>query len=53
MDIEDHVKLQKARISSLNGKISTARALGEIDRLAELETELAQAEQTLERLLKA
>jgi hypothetical protein len=45
--------LQQALITSLNGKISTARALGDIIRLSELEALLTQAEQTLERLQNA
>lgn len=53
MTVQDHITLQQALITALNGKISTARALGEAQRLAALETELATAEETLERLQAA
>lgn len=53
MTIQDHIALQRALIAALNGKISTARSIGEIQRLADLEAELTQAEQTLDRLVKA
>lgn len=53
MNIEDHIKLQQALIAALNGKISTARALGDIQRLTDLEAELAAAEETLDRLKNA
>lgn len=53
VNIEDHIKLQQAHITALNGKISTARALGDIQRLTDLEAELAAAEATLARLQAA
>lgn len=53
MTVQDHITLQQALIATLNGKISTARALGDVQRLATLETELAAAEKTLERLQAA
>ena len=51
--MQDHIALQQALIAALNGKISTARALGEVQRLADLEAELAAAEDTLARLQAA
>lgn len=53
VNIEDHIKLQQAHITALNGKIATAQALGDVARLAELQLELAEAEQPLNRLLEA
>lgn len=53
MDIAEHIKLQQARVSALNSKIATAQALGDIARLTELEYELTQAEETLDRLKNA
>ena len=53
MTVQDHIKLQQALIATLNGRISTARSLGDVQRLADLETELAAAEDTLERLQAA
>jgi len=50
LTVQDHITLQQALIAALNGKISTARALGDVQRLADLEAELAAAEGTLERL---
>ena len=53
MTVQDHITLQQALIAALNGRISTARSLGDVQRLADLETELAAAEDTLERLQAA
>ena len=53
MTVQDHIALQQALIATLNGKVSTARALGEVQRLANLEAELAEAEETLARLQAA
>jgi hypothetical protein len=53
MSVQDHIELQQSRIAALNSKISTATALGEVDRLAELEAERAEAEETLARLRAA
>ena len=53
LTIQDHIALQQALITALNGKMSTARALGDIQRLTDLEAELATAEATLARLQAA
>jgi hypothetical protein len=53
LTVQDHITLQQALISALNGRISTARSLGDVQRLADLETELVAAEDTLERLQAA
>jgi uncharacterized coiled-coil protein SlyX len=53
LTVQDHITLQQALIATLNGRISTARSLGDAPRLADLETELAAAEETLARLQAA
>ncbi len=53
MDISDHVKLAEARVAAVNVQIATARALGDVARLTDLERELIEAEQTLARLRAA
>jgi hypothetical protein len=53
LTIQDHIALQQALIAALNSKMSTARALGDIQRLTDLEAELAAAEATLARLQAA
>jgi hypothetical protein len=53
LTVQDHITLQQALISAVNGRISTARALGDAQRLADLEAELAAAEDTLARLQAA
>jgi len=53
LTVQDHIALQQALIATLNGKISTARSIGEIQRLTDLEAELAEAEETLARLQAA
>ena len=53
LTIQDHIALQQALIAALNGKIATAQALGDVARLAELQLELAEADQPLNRLLEA
>ena len=51
--MDEHIALQQALIAALNGKISTARAIGDIQSLASLQTKLAAAEDTLARLQAA
>ena len=53
MTIQDHIALQQALIAALNNKIATARSLGDIQRITDLEAELLTAEDTLHRLLAA
>jgi hypothetical protein len=53
MNVQNHIKLQQARVTALNQKINTATALGDVKQLAELEAELAEAEETLVRLKAA
>lgn len=53
VDISDHVKLAEARVAAVNVQIATARALGDVARLTDLERELIEAEQTLARLRAA
>jgi hypothetical protein len=51
--MEKLIELQEARLAALNQAVATAERIGDLERLAELATEVAEAEDILARLRNA
>lgn len=50
MNLDDLIRLLQARLTSLNGARATAAAAGDIGRVGELDTEIAQTQITLDKV---